>query len=147
MPGYPSPPKRSTTRSAFKWIGIGVGLLFALGMCGAILSNGAPSAPTPPVISAAPAASESQATTVAAQPGPASSFDDGGYEVGADIVSGKYRSNGDTGFCWGQVRSGVDKEFNIAKDELISGEGRQTVTLKVGQYIETQGCGTWSKVG
>ena len=64
-----------------------------------------------------------------------------------DVAAGKYRSDGQTSICIAQVRADADSEFAVGRDKLLSGDGQQTVVLKRGQYMETQGCGTWTKVG
>lgn len=75
--------------------------------------------------------------------GPKTSFGSGTYEVGVDIEAGKYKTDGTDGCYWARLSSpssrGIIKNF--------FGEGPQTVTVKKGEYFESQRCGTWTKVG
>jgi len=77
---------------------------------------------------------------------PVPTIDEGVWTVGTDIPPGTYRSNGDLSDCYWMIsRSGSNGEDIIAND-LPSG-GHPTVTLSQGQDFDTEGCGTWRKIG
>jgi hypothetical protein len=97
-----------------------------------------PPAPTPVQAAAAPPAPA----------GPATSVDDGVYEVGAEMAAGKYRSpsSDDEKLClWERLKENDGSLGDIAQQEV--GAGNYTATLKAGEYFKTQGCGTWTKAG
>ncbi len=72
---------------------------------------------------------------------PSTSFNDGTYEVGVDIVAGKYKSAGGTDCYWARLRD--PSSTNIIANDL--GSGPRTVILRKGEYFTTQRCGTWTK--
>lgn len=77
---------------------------------------------------------------------PPATIEDGLYHVGEDIKPGTYRlaepvDNSD--FCyWGKFKDAEGE--NIIDNDLAS-TGRLQVTLKAGQWFETNRCGTWVK--
>ena len=75
-----------------------------------------------------------------------SSFDDGVWLVGTDIAAGKYRPEealtGD--FCYWEIATG-ENFLTIVANEVVKG-GRPTITVKNGQQVTVDSCGTWIKV-
>lgn len=104
---------------------------------------GRTTSPPTTVPAAAPAV---PTTTVAPVPaGPRTAFSDGTHEVGVDIAAGKYKTSGSTQCYWARLRNN-DGSLNDIIDNNI-GAGPRTVTVKAGEYFESQGCGTWTKAG
>ena len=73
-------------------------------------------------------------------------IEDGVYHVGEDIAAGTYRlaepvTNSD--LCY--WRKSKDAEGENIIDNDLAGVGRLQVTLKRGQWFETNRCGTWVK--
>jgi hypothetical protein len=129
------------------FIGLGVGL----GAGG----GDATSSPTPGttevvtvVVTAPPTAVSEPAAEVTTKPAAAAvTVEDGIWTVGVDIPAGKYRTTAPvSGDCyWAITKSGTNGE-DIISNDLPSG-GRPQVTVKKGQDFNTQGCGTWQKIG
>jgi hypothetical protein len=108
-----------------------------------------PAATTP--VATTPAATTPVATTPAAPPPPtkaaAPTIDDGTWTVGEDIPAGTYRVTGAGGDCyWAIYKSGQNQDFGAMINNHLGG-GNLRVTVKKGQDFETEGCGTWTKVG
>jgi hypothetical protein len=68
---------------------------------------------------------------------------DGTYEVGVDIVPGRYKTAGGDSCYWARLKSDDDTEI-IAND---LGAGPRTVNIRAGEYFKSQRCGVWSKAG
>lgn len=120
-------------------------------------SAAATAAPTPAPTSARPSASAAASPTPAAPttsyspspvpPPPPPTIEEGIWTVGQDIVPGKYRvATPLSGECyWSITKTGTNGDDIIAND--IPTGGRPQVTLRKGQDFETNGCGSWVKVG
>lgn len=82
-------------------------------------------------------------------PGPASSFGgDGEYLVGEDIAAGTYKTGGGDGTfgCyWARLKDASGEFDAIIANNNLDGPGR--VTVKKGEYFQTQGCQDWKKAG
>jgi len=89
------------------------------------------------VKAAAPAPSTSSAS---ASGSGSSTIEDGTWEVGSDISPGTYRAEGGSS-CYFQTSSDSNGEDII--DNSVA-ENNVVVTLKSGQWFQTDGCGTWS---
>ena len=77
--------------------------------------------------------------------GPVSSFDDGTYVVGADIVAGTYKT-APSGECyWARIR-GTSDESDIIANHLASGPTTVTISSSDGAFV-SRSCGQWTKVG
>jgi hypothetical protein len=72
----------------------------------------------------------------------ASSFADGLYQVGVAIQPGQYRTNGADSCYWAKLSTGDTNRVIVNK----LGAGAQSVTID-SPYFESEGCGTWTKVG
>lgn len=95
--------------------------------------------PTPYIPGPAPAPS-----------GPLTTISDGTYEVGPDIVPGKYKtpgpsSSGILNSCYMEVSDGSGSIRGIDHNDNLTGPG--VVTLKAGKYFKASGGCTWTKVG
>jgi len=94
-----------------------------------------------------PAAASSAASKAPA--GPATSFADGQYEVGKDIVAGTYSTTvpADAIVCYWER----EKDFSGGFEAIIAnGDGKAGAPVKVtiaptDKGFKTQGCGTWTK--
>jgi hypothetical protein len=125
---------------------LGVSALAVLALaCGGTSTNSSTS--NPATTGAAPAT-----TTAAAKPaGPQTSFGDGTWIVGQDIMAGTYRATvpGDSLVCYWEREKDLNGDMGsiLANDNVHSG-GHATVTIKTtDKGFKTSGCGTWSKVG
>jgi hypothetical protein len=161
----PEPPTRTPTpgkpRTALKvTLGTVAGLVVGLiiGAAGkAQPANSAAAAAPPTVYATAPAtAPQVETVTVAPPPpppppGPLTSFSDGTYEVGSDIVPGKYKTPGPaasgdiSSSCYMEVGNGTGRVGGIDQNDNLTGPG--VVTLKAGKVFKISGGCTWNKVG
>lgn len=96
----------------------------------------------------APLVPASAPDSPAAPSGPASSFDEGSYEVGTDIQPGTYKTTGSNleGLpCYWARYSDTSGEFSgLITNEL--GNGPMVVTVKPSDaMVQTSGCNTWHK--
>jgi hypothetical protein len=103
--------------------------LDGVGMC----DGPQPPAETAPVAPPAPA-------------GPASSVSDGTYEVGSDIVAGKYKGQCGTYGYWARLKANDGLLGDIVANDFLTAPGQMTFTAKKGEYVEVRGC-TFTKVG
>lgn len=163
-PTAPTKPKKSRT-----WWKVAVGVLVGL-ILGLIIggNSATPAAPTaapaaPASAAAAPVTVPPPAATVVPAPvpvpaapapvspaGPLTSFSNGTYEVGADIVPGKYKTPGPRSSdildsCYMEVGNGSGSVTGIDQNDNLTGPG--VVTLKSGKVFKTSGGCTWTKVG
>jgi hypothetical protein len=72
----------------------------------------------------------------------ATSFNDGLYQVGVAIQPGQYETDGSDSCYWAKLSTGDTNRVIV--NHL--GAGPQTVTID-SPYFESEGCGTWTKVG
>ncbi|MBT2526005.1 hypothetical protein J7E91_11275 [Streptomyces sp. ISL-99] len=83
------------------------------------------------------------------KPGPPESFGgDGEYLVGEDIAAGTYRTSGpdsEFGCYWARLRNASGEFDAIIANNNLNGPGR--VTLNKGEYLKTERCQEWKKVG
>lgn len=112
-----------------------------------------PTSPAPETTEAEPASPAPETTTSEAtptkDPGPASTFaGDGEYLVGEDIAPGTYKTAGpddDFGCYWARLKNASGEFDAIIANNNLNGPGR--VTLKKGEYFQTQRCQEWVKTG
>lgn len=116
--------------------------------------SGIPDRPTPttftlPTDTGTPT---TESTTVTAVPEPTktvpipTTLEDGLYHVGEDAPAGTYRLAdpvSESDGCYWEKSTDAEGEDIIANDFM--GEGRLQVTLKKGQWFESDDCGTWVK--
>lgn len=82
--------------------------------------------------------------------GPRTSFTDGTYEIGADVVPGKYKTPGPAddnilGTCYMEVGDGTSGIGGILENDNLTGPG--VVTLPKGKIFKVKGNCTWTRVG
>lgn len=117
----------------------GVGALALMIACGSVPESPVEQPFQPnPAGAAAPSSSVRPVQTAVQKP----TLTDGTWEVGVDVVAGKYkvRENLD-GLCFWTIKKGDD----IVDLQSTEG-GRPTMTLKNGQEVDINGCGVWDKV-
>lgn len=95
-------------------------------------SGSTPSAPAPPPTTVEPA-------------GLPTSMEDGTWEIGDDVPSGTYRSDGGNDCYWARLKHGDDSPAGVIQKNL--GGGPQTITVHQKEDLQTLGCGTWKKTG
>lgn len=101
---------------------------------------------------------ETMKETVTAKPKPAKKPDpptsfggDGQYLVGEDMQAGTYKTAGPQedsilpNCYWARLKDASGEFDAIIANENLKGQGR--VTVKKGEYFETNGCQKWEKVG
>ncbi|WP_455360488.1 hypothetical protein [Streptomyces sp. SYSU K21746] len=165
----PPPPAKSPlrrkawlTHGAVGLVALVIGAASAGGGGGADDSAGAGVKPGPTVTvtakagaAPAPTVTKTVTRTEAAKPakteeaGPAASFaGDGQYLVGEDIKPGTYKTagaDGSFGCYWARLKDASGEFDAIIANNNLKGPGR--VTLRKGEYFETNRCQEWKKVG
>jgi hypothetical protein len=111
-------------------------LLTALAIPAIALTGGC-SGPSTPAPVAPPTTEE--------PPGLAATMDDGTWEVGDDVQSGRYQSPGGNDCYWARLKHGDDSPAGVIQKNL--GGGPQTIEVHQKEDLQTLGCGTWKKVG
>lgn len=110
----------------------------------------APAAPAPapaapaPVPAPAPAPPAPAPTPV----GPATTIEDGQWEVGTDVAPGVYKTTANVdpnAMCYWKITEHGNPD-HILSNDIVKG-GRPTVTIKTKQDFTTEDCGTWTKIG
>jgi hypothetical protein len=120
-------------------------VLFIIG----IANSGKSSTSTAP----APAPAQELAAAPEAPPaptGPVTSFSDGTYVVGTDIVAGTYHTTGPasngSGLCYWEREKDTSGNFDsIIANDLGHGPATVTISSSDGAF-KTSGCNTWTKV-
>jgi hypothetical protein len=74
-----------------------------------------------------------------------STFGNGVYDVGVDVVAGTYAAAGGPG-CYWELNGGVGGQ-DLIDNHFQGGEGQVLATLSDGQRFSTNGCGTWQRRG
>jgi len=74
----------------------------------------------------------------------ASSFADGTWEVGKDIMPGKYKALEPDGRCYWEKSTGGDGIGSIVANDNARGPTTVIISPKVA-FFKTRGCGTWVK--
>lgn len=161
---YPTQPILMTAPPAPKsrkamWIAIASVVAALLGVCciGMVTMSLAPSntevdVPPQPVYTSPtpePRPSASKRPAKAAEPvKPKPQIADGTWHVGEDIPAGTYRVrdriNSDQSCYWEKNRDAEGRFSGIISNGAPDG-GRPQVTLRKGQWFETQDCGVWVK--
>lgn len=134
------PPAQPAPKRRRKWPWIVGGIVLLLIIIGSV-GNAKPATPT--VVNAGPAASQAQAATPT---GPASTITDGTYQVGVDMVAGRYKTNfqGSTGMCyWERSKDDSGQFTSIISNDNLQGPG--SVTVKKGEFFKVSGGCTWTK--
>lgn len=153
---YPMPPAPAIKKTRrWPWVvGIIAALFVGIGIGGAGESSPPAATSYTPPAPAAPAYEPSSAPTVALAPpaptGPATTFSDGVYEVGADIEAGRYKTTGPDGSgfidsCYWERAKDDSSEFSaIISNDNIGGPG--SITVKAGEFVKASGGCVWAKL-
>ncbi|MFF2774566.1 hypothetical protein ACFVU3_06625 [Streptomyces sp. NPDC058052] len=177
LPPFPQPPAKRTTRAkswlthgAVAFVSLIVGAALGGGDAGETVQDAKRPASAAPTQEPAPDPTTPDpvvAETVAPDPtteapeepettpppteeaGPADHFaGDGEYLVGEDIRAGTYKTtgpDGSFGCYWARLKDASGEFDAIIANNNLQGPGR--VTLKKGEYFQTQRCQEWKKVG
>lgn len=141
-PGYGIAPKRKM--STGKKIGIGVAVLFGLGVVANVGGNDGT-----PQTSGTSSIFTSPTTLAPATPsGPQSSFGPGTYLTGTQIEAGTYQSQGGSN-CYWERQSSTSGSFDaIIANDWSTDNSPQIVTIDPTDVaFKSSGCGTWTKIG
>lgn len=92
-----------------------------------------------------PAPPVTATVTVTTTPTPQVAFRDGTYRVGVDVQPGTYQASGGGSLCYWARLSG----FSGNLDDIIANSTDQTiVTIEpTDAGFQSNGCGSWSKIG
>lgn len=135
-------------KTMFKLTGIG---LLALGVLVVIIALASPGSRKPTASPADPLSTVVTSSTTSAIPvqtGPSSQFGTGMYEVGVDVMVGKYRTTGSTvpdGYMsscyWSKYKNASGSYDAIITGGTVQGPG--ILTLNKGEFFDTRGTCTW----
>ena len=119
--------------------------LVGIGIAG---SQATPSLSTTPTVGAVPAAQTNAPAAPAKPAGPATSVGDGTYEVGVDVVAGRYKTQGPTddlfkNCYWQRTKDDSGQFRSIIANGNTQGPG--SVTIKAGEFFQTSGGCVWTK--
>lgn len=130
------------------------GIIFALSVISGAVSGltkpTTPPAPQPPQQQTeknpTEAAKEAPKQEAPATPkGPASSFGDGTFLVGSEILAGTYKTSNDVGRCYYERLSGLTGSFD---DIIANGNPKGPAIIEIlptDKAFKSSGCGTWVK--
>jgi hypothetical protein len=156
----PQPPVKKAKR--FGWVAMAITAAVALGIGGAVGSSGdgtttAGPATTTTVTATATATKtvleESEPTeepttqapkpTKKAAPSIATTMEDGTYEIGVDAKAGRYKTIAEDGCYWERDKDDSGEFDSIIANDNVSDGARASVTVKKGEFFQSEGCGTW----
>lgn len=139
-----------------KKLGIWIGGLIAVALlivaCSAAVGGTKPTSNVGPLSTAAPAAivtAAVQPPVVSTPAGPATAMGDGTYEVGIDLVVGKYKTPGSGGSgaldsCyWARLKDDSGELGSIIANDNFNGPA--TITVKKGELLKLSGGCAWTK--
>jgi hypothetical protein len=159
QPLQPTPTKRRTHPLLWVVLGLAVLLLGAIcaGTVASLADKGKPkTAFNDPVAEASTKQSQTESNpgskmSVTKPAGPQTSFGDGTWEVGADIVAGTYMAQvpNTSLICYWERESGLSGTAgDVIANGTVAAKGQAKVTVAAGDKgFKSQGCGTWHKVG
>jgi hypothetical protein len=76
---------------------------------------------------------------------PATSFGDGVFAVGSQVVPGRYQATGTENCYWARTRTFSGDLADVIANDI--GSGTRTVDIAPSDVgIETSNCGTWVKI-
>ncbi len=75
--------------------------------------------------------------------GPLTEFATGTFEVGVEVAPGRYRTPGSDSCYWSRI-DGNDGQGGGDIIDNYFGPGPQVVTIREGEYFESQRCGVWA---
>jgi hypothetical protein len=137
------PPKKSRH---WPWVLLALVALIVVISVANNSSGSKPGATTAPTAAAAPAGQSTTAAPEApvAPTGPLTVVSDGTYEVGVDMVAGKYKGQCGTNSYWARLKSDNSTDY-ITNDWKPDG-GLMQFTTKKGEYVEVKNC-TFTRQG
>ena len=119
-------------------------IIFIIVLAWIIGSVSSPANQTLPT-SAADTTTTQTISTPPAQSGPVSSFGDGNYVVGTDILPGTYKNSGGQGCYWARLSG-----FGGTSDEIIANDNTDYPTVvtisSTDKGFDSEHCGTWMKL-
>ena len=160
------PPVRQQPQKAkrFGWLTLIITAVVALGLGGIIggsvdgtATTAEPNATATATVTAietaqaepTPTATKAPTTKNTTKPKSKSTMEEGTYEIGVDAKPGRYKTRvpEDSSGCYWEKAKDDSGEFDslIANGEVNAG-GRQSITLKRGQFFLSDDCGTWIRV-
>jgi hypothetical protein len=148
----PRPTVQGAKKSRRKWPGVVggvVALLFVIGIANG--GNTAANATAPAGSSAVTNQGAAPAAPAPAAPsGPLTSFGDGTYAVGTDILAGTYHTTGPNntnpmGCYWERDTDTSGNMSSIIANNVGKGPATVTISATDGAF-KTAGCNTWAKV-
>lgn len=155
-PSAPMPPQQPPAkRKIWPWVVGGLVLLIVVaGISGnstagqaSSVTAVAPSAPSVQGGGGLSVGTRAQAPAPAAPSGPLTTFGNGTWKVGEDVVPGVYKSAAPQAdavpLCYWDL---TDDNGRIL-DQGVANEGPSRATLKAGRTFKSQGCEAWTKVG
>jgi len=86
----------------------------------------------------------SRMTTAAVAAGPATTMDSGTYQVGTDVLAGRYKTPGASYCYWARLRDDSGDFTAIIANGNLDGPG--SVTINDGEFIELSGACAWTRV-
>jgi hypothetical protein len=97
----------------------------------------------------APTASKAPTTRNATEPKAESTMAEGTYEIGVDAKPGRYKTRvpeDSSGCYWERLkddRGGLD---SVIANGIVNAGGRVSITVKRGEFLNSEDCGTWTMV-
>lgn len=155
MPPPPAAPKPTVRARRWPWV-VGIIASFIVGLA----IGGSAGGPTPAPVAApatpqqsAPAPAASSAPAVPAAPavpsGPATEVEDGTYQVGTDMVAGRYKTVGPPAgsvmdMCYSaRLKDDSGDMGSIIANDIV--KGQSSITVKAGEFVKFSGGCTWTK--
>jgi hypothetical protein len=137
----------------------GITAVVALSLIGIFVGSGNDIATTPAPTATVTATETAEAESATAskapaakkttEPEPGSTMNEGTYEIGVDAKPGRYKTRvpQDSAGCYWEKMKDDSGGFNslIANGEVNPG-GRVSITLKRGEFFNSEDCGTWTRV-
>lgn len=155
----PAPQKpRKRGRLVFAFVMVALGMISAVALLAAMGSSHrttseyrASTAANPPTsVAQAPIGTVAETPAPVAPSGPAAEFGEGQFEVGVDIVAGKYRTAGPEAnimdMCYVERSRNASGEFgSIIANDIV--KGPHTIAVKNGEFVTNSGCKSFVKIG
>jgi hypothetical protein len=68
---------------------------------------------------------------------------DGTYEIGVDAKPGRYKTIAENSCYWERDKDDSGEFDSIIANDNVSDGARASVTVKKGEFFQSEGCGTW----
>lgn len=152
----PAPQKpRKRGRLVFAFVMVALGMISAVALLAAIGSSHRTASEyrastVATSVSQAPIGTVAETPAAVAPTGPAAEFGEGQFEVGVDIVAGKYRTAGPEenimDMCYVERSRNASSEFgSIIANDIV--KGPHTIAVKNGEFVTNSGCKSFVKIG